>query len=142
MNKQQSGFTLIELVVVIVILGILGVAATAKFQDLAGEARDSAIQGVAGEIASASAINYAKIASGTTAGTGGTVQLNAANVCTAAILGGLVQGSGVLGASPNRYAVGGTGDCATAGAGGTVTCTLTDNADNTYTTNVSVICTN
>jgi MSHA pilin protein MshA len=67
--KQQSGFTLIELVVVIVLLGILGAAATAKFQDLSAEARAAAVQGLAAEMQSGSAINYAKNAVGTT-GTG------------------------------------------------------------------------
>ena len=64
--KQQSGFTLIELVVVIVLLGILGAAATAKFQDLSAEARAAAVQGLAAEMQSGSAINYAKNAVGTT----------------------------------------------------------------------------
>jgi MSHA pilin protein MshA len=58
--KQQSGFTLIELVVVIVLLGILAAAATAKFEDLASEARIAAVKGVTGEIASGSAINFGK----------------------------------------------------------------------------------
>ena len=52
MKAQQSGFTLIELVVVIVLLGILGVAASAKFIDLTTEAADAAEQGVAGELSS------------------------------------------------------------------------------------------
>jgi MSHA pilin protein MshA len=37
--KQQSGFTLIELIMVIVILGILAATAMPKFSDLVSEAR-------------------------------------------------------------------------------------------------------
>lgn len=59
MRKVQAGFTLIELVVVIVILGILAAVALPKFIDLTGDASDSAVQGVAGALASASSINYA-----------------------------------------------------------------------------------
>lgn len=58
-KNNQSGFTLIELVVVIVILGILAVTALPKFVDLSGDARTAATQGVAGALGSASSINYA-----------------------------------------------------------------------------------
>ena len=44
MKKQQSGFTLIELVLVIIVLGVLAATAVPKFVDLKGEAEVSALE--------------------------------------------------------------------------------------------------
>ncbi|MCL1092519.1 type II secretion system protein [Shewanella kaireitica] len=47
-SKSQSGFTLIELVVVIIILGILAVIALPKFINLSEDAQVSTVKGTAG----------------------------------------------------------------------------------------------
>ena len=56
--NSESGFTLIELVVVITILGILAAFAIPRFASLETEARIAAIQGLAGSVRSSAALAH------------------------------------------------------------------------------------
>ncbi len=66
MRNRQSGFTLIELVVVITILGILAAFAIPRFTQLDSQARIAAVTSLGGSLQSAAALAHAQyLASGT-----------------------------------------------------------------------------
>jgi prepilin-type N-terminal cleavage/methylation domain-containing protein len=67
-NKKQSGFTLVELVVVVAVVGVLAVVATPKIVGVANDARDAALKVVATALTNASTQNYAKRGADNTAG--------------------------------------------------------------------------
>jgi MSHA pilin protein MshA len=66
MRNRQTGFTLIELVVVITILGILAAFAIPRFTQLDSQARIAALSALGGSLQSAAALAHAQyLASGT-----------------------------------------------------------------------------
>ena len=116
MPRTQTGFTLIELIMVIVILGILAATALPRFIDLQGDANRGVTEGVAGALGSASAMNYAACLIHNHDAT----QTTCTAVTNCASIGPLVEGV-TFGNSKGQYLV--TGDVGTTN-GASNTCTV------------------
>jgi MSHA pilin protein MshA len=141
MYKQQSGFTLIELVVVIVILGLLAATALPRFVNITGDARYASVQGIAGGLRSAVALAKAQyLVTGSSAATTITAEGQAVNVLdtvTYPNFGGRPDGSATgmrrMLTDPANYtitATGGATDTVTYTAqGGTANCNVVYDPD-------------
>jgi MSHA pilin protein MshA len=121
--KNQSGFTLIELVIVIVLLGVLSAIAVPRFVNLEDDAQRSARNATAAAITSAMNINYAECAVNNHSTTG--TQCQPVDNCNDAAS-VLSNGATLIGAAPAPYSVTAAG--VGANNGDTASCVLTQEA--------------
>ena len=77
MRMKQSGFTLIELVIVIVILGLLAATALPRFINITKDARVASVNGVAGGLRGAISLAKAQVLVADSKGCSGALTLNA-----------------------------------------------------------------
>lgn len=105
MKKSQSGFTLVELVVVILVLGILSATALPRFMNVTDQANTASVAGVKGGFAAGAALARAQwVANGSTTQVDNVTNFGLGNVSVNTSGWPVNTGAVLVSSAPNSHA--------------------------------------